>query len=116
MSPRGEIVFDLKGLAVERIRSGGEVVYAFRGSCRASEPEFASGLDALRRRMLAESAPLLLDLHGLDVANSLFVGLVAALMTHLDSKGRRLGVTGASRQVEDLLGIVGLLGALDVRD
>lgn len=111
-----ETVLSSKGLVVERHPADGEAVYVFKGSCRASEPDFANLLDGLRRRMFSETDTLILDLHELTVVNSLFVGLVAALVAHLDARGKRLVAIGVSEQVKDLLGIVGVLGALELKD
>jgi ABC-type transporter Mla MlaB component len=110
-----ERLLDEKGLVVDRIASSEGSRYVFSGRCRSSEPSFVEELDRLRGRIVGEAGPVALDLAGLELANSAFVGLVVGLVASLDERGRRLAVIGPSRQVQDLLGVVGILGALEIR-
>jgi hypothetical protein len=110
-----ERLLEEKGLVVDRIASPDGARYVFSGRCRSSEPSFVEELDRLRDRIVGEAGPVALDLTGLELANSAFVGLVAGLVASLDESARRLAVIGPSRQVQDLLGVVGILGALEIR-
>ena len=116
----GEVVLKTKDLLAERIvvegQGDGGVCYRFSGRARSSEPEFVDGLGKLREKIAAQERPVSLDLSGIEQVNSAFIGLIVGLVAKLDEKGRRLAVVGANRQVKDLLGIVGILDALDIRD
>ena len=112
----GEVAFRTEELLVERRTEEGGALYRFSGRARSSDPDFGDRLSELGDRIAGEGGPVSLDLAGLDQANSTFIGLVVRLVARLDEGGRRLSLVRPSRQVRDLLEIVGILGTLDVRD
>ena len=116
----GEVVLETKDLLAERIvvegKGDGGVCFRLSGRARSSEPEFVDDLGKLREKMAAQEGPVSLDLAGIEQVNSAFIGLIVGLVAKLDETGRRLVVVGANRQVKDLLGIVGILDALEIRD
>jgi anti-anti-sigma factor len=115
----GEVVLKTNDLLAERIvveGQGAGVCFRFSGRAKSSEPEYVDGLGELREKIAAQEGPVSLDLTGIEQVNSAFIGLIVGLVAKLDETGRRLAVIGANRQVKDLLGIVGILDALEIRD
>ena len=112
----GDVVFQTDELLAERQAEGEEVRYRFFGRARSSDPSFIDRLGKLRGRIAAEEGRVSLDLTGLEKANSAFIGLIVGLVAKFDEKGSRLTLVGPSREVKDLLAIVGILDALDIRD
>jgi anti-anti-sigma regulatory factor len=108
-------ILDMKGLVVERLAAGGEAVYRFSGTSRSSDSAFLDALGNLRRRILDETAPVVLDVSALEMINSPFVGLLSGLLAAMDERGARLALIGPRRQVSDLLSVVGILGAFEAR-
>ena len=113
LEPVGRLVL-VERLVVEEPE--GSVRYRFRGRARSSDPRFVDGLGEMREKIAGEEGPVSLDLAGLEQVNSAFIGLIVGLVAKLDEAGRRLVLVGPNRQVKDLLGIVGILDAVDVRD
>ncbi len=121
-SPTGDAgrqaVLEAKGLGVSRTEpadAGGEVVYEFSGNSRSSEPEFLDALGELRRRVLDEPAQVVLDVSRLELINSAFIGMLSGVVAGLDERGRRPVLVGPNAQIRDLLGIVGILDAFEIR-
>ena len=94
---------------------GGEVQYRFSGRCPSSGPAIGDALSSLRQRILQEVEPTALDVSCLEDVNSAFIGMISGLVAGLDEKGLKPVLVGPNKHIQDLLGIVGILEALEIR-